>query len=477
MANAVISISKVLGGLAAVIFLLVLGALLLKAFNARSMEKLENWHKPAIIKDNLTQGNYDKFSDYLEEEKEFMRKIYDNVKTVGGDPFNRYTPNSISSPYRGEGGEDLNCSFELPAKGEKKGGILLVHGLTDSPYHLRSASEIFAENGYYVICLRLPGHGTIPGALSDVKWEEWYAAVKFGAQMLQKEISTLKDPQFFLGGFSTGGALTLRYVLENLASGNHSALPQKLFLFSPAIGVSWKAELADWHKVLSWIPFFRKFKWNEIKPEYDPFKYISFPKNAADQIHELVKANAALVKRLKSDKGNLEKMPPVYAFQSIADSTVSADKLIRLMADVGSKESELVLFDINHRFRMFFKPELGNKAAQLIEDPPGFKCRFIDVSNREDGSTIKCMLYSGNGFKGEEIQGEIKLEWPQDFFALSHVSIPIEPGDAYYGEASRLGGIKAKGEKKTLLIEPSALIRIRYNPFFTFVKERIEKVI
>jgi len=482
MKKLMIFLAKVLGGLVLVILVLVLPVLFVKAFIARKMPDRKKWHEPSIIKDNLTHGNYKKFSDYLEKEKKFMERIYNDVvinDVNDGDEeaFNRYARNSICSPYRE--GKDLNCSFELTGKGEKKGGVLLVHGLTDSPYHLRSVAEIFAENGYYVICLRLPGHGTIPGALLDVKWEDWYGAVKFGVAMVRKEIRSLKDPRFFLGGFSTGGALTLRYVLETLASGEHSELPQKLFLFSPAIGVPWKAGLADWHNVLSWIPYFRKFKWNQIEVEYDPFKYNSFAKNAAKQIYELVEANEDLVKELKGSNGNLEKMPPVYAFQSIADATVIADKLIRLMADIGSKESELVLFDINHVFNTFFKPGLRDKMAKMIENLPGFKCRFIAVSNREDGNKLKCMLYvkTNNGFAGKEIQTESELKWPGDFFALSHVSIPIEPGDAYYGEVSKLGGIKAKGEKETLLIEASALIRIRYNPFFPFVKECIEKVI
>lgn len=459
-----------------VVLVLVLAVLVFKAFGARSMPDLEKWHEPPVIEDNLTRGNYEKFSDYLEKEKVYMESIYKNVETVDGDAFNRFTPTPRSkcSPYRE--GKDLNRSFELPGKGEKKGGILLVHGLTDSPYHLRAEAKLFSENGYHVICLRLPGHGTVPGALLDVKWEEWYGAVKFGVEMLRKEISTLKDPRFFLGGFSTGGALTLRYVLDTLASGDYSALPEKLFLWSPAIGVTWEAELADWNNVLSWIPYFRKFKWNSIEPEYDPFKYNSFAKNAAKQVFELIEANDDLVKALKGGKGDLEKMPAIYAFQSIADATVIADRLIRLMADIGTQESELVLFDINHVFRTFFKQELKDKMAKLIKDPPHFKCRFIDVSNREEnGNVLKFTLYTrtNNGFVGKEIQPGSTLEWPKDFFALSHVSIPIEPGDAVYGEGSILGGLKAKGEKGTLVIGASAFIRILYNPFFPFVKERM----
>ena len=177
------------------------------------------------------------------------------------------------------GGDNLNASFEfLPDVKEIKGGVLLVHGLTDSPYHLRAIGEVFSDNGFYVIGLRLPGHGTVPGGLLNVTWEDWYAAVKFGARMVLKKIGNRSDSKFYVGGFSTGGALTLRYFLESsseklvVSAVEKYRVPDKLLLLSPAIGVDPFAEILDLHKIISWMPWFKKFKWLEIGPEYDPFQ-------------------------------------------------------------------------------------------------------------------------------------------------------------------------------------------------------------
>ncbi|NIM14136.1 MAG: alpha/beta fold hydrolase [Candidatus Aminicenantes bacterium] len=418
------------------------------------LDDRQKWYNPPTIKDNLTRNSCDTFSDYLAKEKEFLEKIYEEVKVEEGEGFNRYIRKNICSPYKD--GNDLNSSFHLfPPDDNKKGGILLIHGLTDSPYHLKAIAEIFAENGYYVICLRLPGHGTTPGALLDVKWEDWYDAVKFVADMVRKEISKYKDkdPQFFVGGFSTGGALTLRYVLDTFTSG----APDKLFLFSPAIGVSWFAEFADWHKLISWIPYFRKFKWKDIKPEYDPCKYNSFPKNAGDQIYELTKENKKLVKKLVSNSDNLQNKPLIYAFQSIVDATVSTEDLVDLMDKIGTEESELVLFDINRNFKDFINSEPADNLLDEIKKRSDFKPRLIVVSN--------------------EGESDSELKWPEDVFALSHVCMPISPKDEYYGQDSILGTLNAKGEKDILVIDPSDLIRVRYNPFFSYIKTRIEKVI
>ena len=58
------------------------------------------------------------------------------------------------------------------------------------------------------------------------------------------------------------------------------------------IGVSGAAVFASWHRVLSAVPYFEKFRWLSVRPEYDPFKYGSFPVNAGDlpyRQHQILK--------------------------------------------------------------------------------------------------------------------------------------------------------------------------------------------
>ena len=60
------------------------------------------------------------------------------------------------------------------------GGALLIHGLTDSPYTMRAVGETLKASGYYGLALRMPGHGTVPAALTTAVWEDWLAAVRVG---------------------------------------------------------------------------------------------------------------------------------------------------------------------------------------------------------------------------------------------------------------------------------------------------------
>ncbi|MFA5372387.1 MAG: hypothetical protein WC298_10505, partial [Sideroxydans sp.] len=74
-----------------------------------------------------------------------------------------------------------NAPFELrPVGGFQAGtdkpwrrGVLLTHGLSDSPYHMRHLAAFYQRNGFRVMAVLLPGHGTQPGDLLDVCWQVW----------------------------------------------------------------------------------------------------------------------------------------------------------------------------------------------------------------------------------------------------------------------------------------------------------------
>ena len=122
----------------------------------------------------------------------------------------------------------------LPGKVKQyRRGILLTHGLSDSPYFMRHLASFFQDQGFYVMALLLPGHGSRPGDLLDVRWQDWAQTVDFGVEQLSKEVD-----EVFLGGFSAGGALSVYQSLRDQRI-------KGLFLFAPALSVSPKAAFAN----------------------------------------------------------------------------------------------------------------------------------------------------------------------------------------------------------------------------------------
>lgn len=107
----------------------------------------------------------------------------------------------------------------------------MLHGLSDAPYSLQAVGQLLYERGFYVLWLRLPGHGTIPGALRDVQWEDWRAAT---ALALRHAAQQAPGRPLYVAGYSTGAPLALRHTLRAMDDLS-LAMPTRLLLFSPPI--------------------------------------------------------------------------------------------------------------------------------------------------------------------------------------------------------------------------------------------------
>ena len=243
-----------------IILAVVVTIFVLAAFDARRMPDLELWHTAELKSEfavDESKGNIT-FQTYLENEErlfqELQRKIVDNAPNTADYQLSRYFPNGFNNPETFP--INWNRSFErIPP--EIKGGAILLHGLTDSPYSLRKAAEILVSQHIYVLGLRLPGHGTIPAGIDAVKWQDWLAAVHIGIQQVIKQVGDQKP--FFMVGYSNGAALAIKYTLDALEDAS-LVVPDQLVLFSPAVAITPLAVFADWHKFISFVPFFEKIQ-------------------------------------------------------------------------------------------------------------------------------------------------------------------------------------------------------------------------
>jgi esterase/lipase len=202
-------------------------------------------------------------------------------------------------------------------------GILLTHGLTDSPYFMRHLAAFFQAQGYLVMAVLLPGHGTQPGDLLGIEWQEWAKAVVYGTECLAQQAD-----EIYLGGLSTGATLSLyQSMLDPKVRG--------LFLFSPALQISRRAAYAHLHKSYSWL--LPAAKWLSIQPDTDCYKYESFPKNAAAQMHALTHVVQAQLR-----KHGLR--IPVFAVASGDDTTVQSLATLAFMEQADHPANRLVWY-------------------------------------------------------------------------------------------------------------------------------------
>ncbi len=108
--------------------------------------------------------------------------------------------------------------------------IILIHGLTDSPFFMEAIGECFYKWGYNVFIPLLAGHGLKdPKYLKGVKLEAWIKNVDFAIQEAQDKY---KCKVISIGGLSTGGTLS---VLKMFDSPND--ITGGIFLFSAALDI------------------------------------------------------------------------------------------------------------------------------------------------------------------------------------------------------------------------------------------------
>ena len=81
----------------------------------------------------------------------------------------------------------------------------------------------------------MPGHGTVPAALTDIEWEDWDAATRLAVREARRRVGPSRP--LHIVGFSNGGALAVKYALDAIDD-QRLARPDRLILISPMIGIT-----------------------------------------------------------------------------------------------------------------------------------------------------------------------------------------------------------------------------------------------
>ena len=446
----------------------------------RRLPDLESWHRYVPADATASDLQTATLAEYLRREDTVFRDVRDRVeRTSAGSalpPANRYDSRSRSHPSRI--GADGNRTYEIVPDGEIVGGALLIHGLTDSPYSMRAVGETLKASGYYGLALRMPGHGTVPAALTTAVWEDWLAAVRVGVRHVLERIGP--DKPLVLVGYSNGGALVLKYALDEVERGAHPRAT-RLALISPMIGVAPFAWLSRVISLLGPIPYFEKARWLDVMPEYNPFKYNSFPANAALQSWRLSTSVQAQILRL-GKAGRLKDLPPVLAFQSLVDATVSTDAVVHALFDqLDDNGSELVLFDINRLSGMepFIEPASAAILSGLTDASPRRYGRALVTNAGRD--SLEVVERSIRPDRTEIATRPLGLAWPSEMFSLAHIALPFTLDDDVYGasprpsslDVVRLGTLSPRGERAVLTVPLDTLMRASCNPFFPYLAARV----
>ncbi|MCK5359869.1 MAG: alpha/beta hydrolase, partial [Gammaproteobacteria bacterium] len=173
--------------------------------------------------------------------------------------------------------------------------------------------------------------------------------------------------------------------------------------------------------------------------------------------------------------------PRTQIFISAVDATVSTSAVIRHLLDrVDNKGSELIVFDINRHDAVvpFLQIDPGENL-DLLMNGPALKYRLSLLTNMSSDSLI---LEERNkaidNITSSHMPG---ISWPTSVYSLSHVALPFPATDSLYGSEPddlyklHIGLLSPRGERGVLSIHANDLQRLRYNPFYAYLQQRLEK--
>ena len=274
----------------------------------------------------------------------------------------------------------------------------------------------------------------------------------------------------------------MNYTLDALEAGD-VPVPASLVLMSPAIRVHPASAMAGFKNALAVLPGLGGLAYLSVMDEFDPYKYNSFATNAGAQVHRITTHVDRRMQTLVRDPAAVDRLPPMLVLKSTVDATVTTDAVVtRLLVGLPAGRNELLLFDINRNAAIketLLVDDPGPLTNRLLADPAlPFAVTFV---SNEDPHSTRVVARHKPPFSPETSEIEaLDLVWPRGVVSLSHVALPFPPDDPIYGQVHPedddrvfLGDLAIKGERGLLKIPGSWLLRLRYNPFYTYMQSRV----
>ncbi|MEM9782052.1 MAG: alpha/beta fold hydrolase [Pseudomonadota bacterium] len=217
-----------------------------------------------------------------------------------------------------------DCHPRIREHAAADNAVVLVHGLSDSPYFMTAIAKHFHEQlGYNVYLPLLHFHGLKePKGMEGVEVEEWKRNVAWAIRC-----ATQKADRVSVGGLSTGGALAF------YAAATSPKVTGDLFLFSAALDliidrsglIGDIAERVLRSDALTWILDLADRDRSLIGE--NPYRYAYVDKDGARELSGLIKETDGLLDGFDARHPFPKR---VFAAHSHADRTANIDGVLDL---------------------------------------------------------------------------------------------------------------------------------------------------
>lgn len=223
-------------------------------------------------------------------------------------------------------------------------GVLLIHGFTGTPAHMRPLGEALAREGYTVLGVRLCGHGTQIADMESCKWNDWLRDVRDGFHRL-----AARCDQIYVAGLSMGGVLSLILAQEQ-------PLTAAVSICAPVRLTNRTAYLSPAAR------FFVRYQYGRVNPEREPGPYDLGYRDTP------IRCVPHLLRLMRMAEGGMHRVTcPLLLVRSGKDRTVRADSA-QILYDRAIRCAHKRILELpNSRHVCTIEPEFNALYAAVSE--------------------------------------------------------------------------------------------------------------
>ena len=245
--------------------------------------------------------------------------------------------------------------------------IILIHGLTDSPYFMKAIGECFYQWGYNVFIPLLDRHGLKkPDKMKGVTKEAWIENVNYAIQEAKNKCKIIS-----IGGLSAGGTLSVWKILNS-----PDIITGGVFLFSAALDIAGK--FGDLVECLLRMPLTSDIliegqDWLGKKLiGINPYRYSRIDNDGATELSKLIKEIDDRLETLQKDSIDT----PIFIAHSEDDSAVDIEGVEELATKNNPDKTEFFLikqhFHVPHASVVLKNDILAKDGSPLEPKNPLF---------------------------------------------------------------------------------------------------------
>lgn len=287
---------------------------------------------------------------------------------TGKSLFESYRQEKVAEIKSLTGGYRLpSAPYALIHPYRTKYSALLIHGLNDSPYYLKDIARTLFARGFNVVTILLPGHGLNFLEMDKVSYRDWINEVRIGT-----EIAAMLGENVTVGGFSTGGLLSINAALD-------SESIKGLFLFAPAIKIKTALNLGNRISFLSCL--YQSANYSRISE--NPVKYNRLSNNGICQLSKLVayvynKVGSNIISSFKDEavvKIARKIVVPTFVVNTLTDERLDSKAITKFENGLAGAHTNLTFDGIPHSYlvlksnsyNMQYNPDFDRIEAHLSE--------------------------------------------------------------------------------------------------------------